>query len=778
MPESSKNLPVELKHLVGDLVALLGDVIREDGGDQVYRHVESIRKSMILYRTASFEKRNTILEKTFKRLKVVRYEERHAIAQAFTLMLELTNTCESAYRTYRLQEKDNKAPKRFNNNSLVYVLTAHPTEARTPDNIELFRRIQAIAIRLLNKSGEPEYLKEIIKHNLKIAWRLPVTRHRKPEVLDEAKHLFSIIFEKEIFDTIIRANRDIADIRIRTWVGGDKDGHPGVDEKVMLKCLQASRAHLLQRTNQVLSHLKDDIDFLDNKTLKDGVKDLQNYLQKLKKIQKGDFERIQNFKLKLKNFTKLYLKFINMTSPRLLKIQSILELFPSLVVPIELREDSEVIKKSLDSRRPLAIVRMLKKLKDIAGKDQVKNYAQGMIISMCNDYQDIKNTHKMVKSIFKTIPLPIIPLFETQEALDKSEEMIKKLLANKTYITKVRKKWNNRLEVMLGYSDSSKGMGVLPSRLGIAETMKKLDQLLLKQKLEPVFFHGSGGSVDRGGGSVTEQTAWWPMSALNFYKATIQGEMVERNFASPEIFLSGINKVLANFQTRKESKTPGTPRVLKEFALFIRDHYQTLIEDPNFYSMVAKATPYSYLSVLKLGSRPTKRSKSKVLDFSSIRAIPWILCWTQTRLLFPTWWGVGSAWKTIKKEKKSLELKKAYQENFLFRSYIRVLAFTLSKVEMNVFYFYLKHSSLSHDEIWRLYENFNEEYQASIQFIKEITQKNELLWYKKWLADSIKLRSSMIHPLNLLQILAKEEKDSELLRKTVAGISSGMMTTG
>ena len=83
--------------------------------------------------------------------------------------------------------------------------------------------------------------------------------------------------------------------------------------------------------------------------------------------------------------------------------------------------------------------------------------------------------------------------------------------------------------------------------------MKSLDQIISKAKVVPVFFHGSGGSIDRGGGSIKEQTSWWPKSALNIYKATIQGEMVERNFTSAEVSMSGMNKIIENFSQAKES---------------------------------------------------------------------------------------------------------------------------------------------------------------------------------------------------------------------------------
>ena len=239
----------------------------------------------------------------------------------------------------------------------------------------------------------------------------------------------------------------------------------------------------------------------------------------------------------------------------------------------------------------------------------------------------------------------------------------------------------NRVEIMLGYSDSSKEAGVLPSRLEVSTAMRRLDELCQKAKVQPIFFHGSGGSVDRGGGPVEDQLASWSVGALAFYKATIQGEMVERSFASPAIAESQFKKI-SNTAIKLKSKANKVHRseVLREFAGMIEAKYKASIGSESFMTMVEEATPYRFLSALKIGSRPTKRASSKkgALAVSSLRAIPWILCWTQTRVLFPTWWGAGSAWAQLNPGHQK-ELKREYAKNPLFRSFIHVMGFYLGE---------------------------------------------------------------------------------------------------
>ncbi len=780
-PDIPSQLPQELKSLVRKTITLLGEVIKEEGGVKVYNQVEKIRKEMAIYRTSSDGAKNKSLDNLYSIMNKYDEKTQHAIATSFSLMLEIMNVCESAYRTYKIREKKIYKDLPKTDNTIVFVLTAHPTEVRTTYNTVIFDRIQSVATRLLEGTGEEEYLLSLIKHNIKLAWLVPMTKHKKPEVIDEANHLFSIVLRRDILDSILRTNRDACSIRIRTWVGGDKDGHPGIDEKVMKQCLEASRTHLIRFSDIYLSEFANDLKMLELDTLVSETTKLKSFLSKLVKIKSGDFDNVNEFKKKISYLQTQYQKNVGSPNPRLNKLHNLMELFPALVIPIELREDSEIIAEALKSKTKINISRMLECLKLIAGKHSIRNYAQGLIISMCQTYDDFLNAVALQKKYIGRLDIPVIPLFETAQALEDSDGVVKEMIKNQAYTKDVTSKWNNRLEVMLGYSDSSKGMGVFPSRLNIAKTMRKLDVLISKAGFVPVFFHGSGGSVDRGGGKLQDQTAWWPKSALDLYKATVQGEMVERYFTSPEVYISNVSKIITNAEKSKGKK--GLIKilpVLDEFSDSVKVKYSSKLKEPIFMEMVEKSTPYSYLNVLKLGSRPTKRSKVQgPLDFSSIRAIPWILCWTQTRVLFPSWWGIGSTWEEFKRNpKKVKELKEAYLNSNLFSSFVRTLGFSMAKIEFNIFELYLRKSNLSQDTQKQIISEFSSELRLAKEFVKTVTGEKDLLWHTPWLEDSITLRSSMIHPLNILQIIGHQKDDSMLVRKSVAGISCGMLTTG
>jgi phosphoenolpyruvate carboxylase len=236
---------------------------------------------------------------------------------------------------------------------------------------------------------------------------------------------------------------------------------------------------------------------------------------------------------------------------------------------------------------------------------------------------------------------------------------------------------------------------------------------------------------------------------------------------------SQVGKVIEGFELVK----PKAPRHSKEVILFsglIQKSYRALVQDPSFHELTSKATPYDFLDLLKMGSRPTKRSTPGKF---SLRAIPWILCWTQTRLNLPVWWGVGSAWKDLSKDQKE-KIREAYGHSPVLQTYVKNLGFTFAKVELGVWDFHLDHSGMEPKERDRWKKVISTELELSQKFFREITGETNFTWFRPWLGESIYFRSSMIHPLNVIQKLALERRDHVLLRETVTGIACGMLTTG
>ena len=213
-------LPRELRSLVKHSVVILGQVLQKELGEKAYQRIEEIRSAMVEIRDVAPAAALLKLQSNYKKLESLKPKERHDVAHAFTLMLELMNSCENAYRSHRLNLKSSVLPESETPAELpkgiVYVLTAHPTEARSPQNIVCFHEIQNILITILERSKnipDPEQEiefsstdRETLLHALEIAWRTPINRNRSPKVKDEAEHIYSLLFRDEIFFSLISQN--------------------------------------------------------------------------------------------------------------------------------------------------------------------------------------------------------------------------------------------------------------------------------------------------------------------------------------------------------------------------------------------------------------------------------------------------------------------------------------------------------------------------------------------------------------------------------------------
>jgi phosphoenolpyruvate carboxylase len=770
----NEGLPQELKSLVKWSVSILGNVIEEKLGRVSFERIEKTRRGMASIRGAEAPIVTRQLEETRKILSQLSSDEKREFAKSFTLMLELMNACENAYRTHRLKRKKLKV-KGDGAEAIYFVLTAHPTESRAPENIGVFHEIQKTLVAALDDESVLNSLR--LKSLLEIAWSTEIVRMRKPRVQDEAEHIYSILLRDSNLSVLLDYGRNHQPVYIRSWVGGDKDGHPGVNQDVMSESLQMSRTILLSSAKSLLLEYVKLVGPLKSKTVRLRLKQLNSNMSGIRILKPGDAIRLKKVRESLMSLIQSHENEVGRSIPESLsQLEQLFKIFPGLVVPLELREDSTVL-LSDPKGDAIAIGKMLKRIGQFARGEDPCLYVRGMIISMAQSLQHIRVAGKMVLRQVGNSKIPIVPLFEQKSALEQGASIVNDLLKDAKIKKIVHKDWNGVVEVMVGYSDSAKESGVLASRLAILDSIESIDQVCRRHKVKAVFFHGSGGSVDRGGGAIRDQIAGWPRNALNVYKATVQGEMVERTFASPEILGSQIAQIAES--TSDGFRRPYRSQKLKSLEVFsnkVRKHYQEMIHHPDFLMMVEQATPYSFLSALKIGSRPTKRSNTG-LKVSGLRAIPWVLCWTQTRILFPTWWGIGRAWSETKLSERK-KIKKAFQSHSVFKSYIHALGFTLAKIEMPVFAYYLRHSSLASEVSERMIASFEAELNQTRKFFQEITGQKNPMWYRPWLGESIELRTSMIHPLNILEVMAQQDQDLQLLRMTVAGIASGMLTTG
>ncbi|MDZ4676723.1 MAG: phosphoenolpyruvate carboxylase [Oligoflexia bacterium] len=760
-------LPAEFRTLVRDSLNFLGKAIESEYGKDTLTYIEHIRLEFKNVREAGISEKLKLHEKILTSLRKLTPKKRFWVAHSFAVSLELINACENAYRTFRLRKSPEKNPAQCVSN-ITFVLTAHPTESRSPECILIFSQITNALINILD--GNSEALAQL-EHLILLAIKVPMARDKKPEVADEAAYIYSVLRE-DIINVLSRYASNNQPVYLSTWVGGDKDGHPGVTAKVMTESFSLSRERLIETALSYVDRTQNDLSIIHAK-LK-SLTALSNHLRQLKNLNPGDGKKITTLYALLTKAKKQYSTLVRSDSPGLKELSRLLDLFPALVVPLELRESSDLVQIAAEKSTG-EIFKMFTQVNKLSRGANPRWYVKGFVVSMTESPKDILAGLSIVKKTLGKPVIPVIPLFENKKALNLAIEITSQTLKNKELHLACTKFWNSTFEIMLGYSDSAKENGALSSRTMIGHALHELEKTVQGFGLMPVFFHGSGGSVDRGGGSVEDQVAWWPDSARSNFKATIQGEMIYRTFASSEILNSIVQKIVNCGY--KEAKHPSTltTQSLISFSNQVAEHYRKLIHDPNFLQIVEKATPYSYLDQLKIGSRPTKRAGQ--LSVKGLRAIPWVLCWTQTRILLPVWWGVGSAWENLNKEEQVL-LKETFKSHPLFKTFVKLMAFTLSKVDLSVAFSYLMNSSLDKKLIDSSIIEISKEHEKAMRFVRALSGEQNLLWYRPWLGTSIRLRSTMIHPMNLLQIIALKDKDPSLLRETVTGIASGMLTTG
>jgi phosphoenolpyruvate carboxylase len=695
------------------------------------------------------------------------------LARAYTVYLELVNICETAYRTHRLRQRWREAIDHESSESLanvVFVFTAHPTESRSPTNVRLMRQGQSLLIDALERSSRPDM--DRLKHVLHLVWRAGTHPPHKPTVADEARHLFSLL-DDPILEELLRMRDEGHRVRLRTWVGGDKDGHPGVGPEETSASLNLSRARLLEFVQRrLMPSLRGDVELLAD-GLRDGLAALEEQLAGLGKVGVGDGRRIVQLRESVGSLGAEYARRRGRMHPALRDLVVLLDCFPGLVVPVELREERGQFS------RGAPIADMLHTLGDVAQGGEVLWYVCGCVVSMTGAPEDLFEAEQLVRAVLGGPKIPVIPLFELPDVLRRATSILDGALADAAFRESVEAN-HNSIEVMLGYSDTSKRMGVLASRLAINETMKAIGAWGAQRKVNIYFFHGSGGSVGRGGGSVEDQAATWPPGASDVVKQTLQGEMVERTLATAEILRSQVLKIAA-IQHRPPEPRP-VSGVAMELGKLAEETYVDVLASDAFFELLRRATPYTRLGTLTIGSRPVSRAAAESpTGLEQLRAIPWVLCWTQTRYLLHAWLGVGSAWRAMRDDpQRRAALVAALKVDPLLSSYVRMLGFTLAKTAPLVWREYVRALSGGEPAILARLEQERED---ALDLALLLSPDGELLSYRPWLRESIYYRASMIHPLNLLQIevLAAEElSDAQLslFRETVTGVAAGMLTTG
>ncbi|GAA4862686.1 phosphoenolpyruvate carboxylase [Actinomycetospora straminea] len=390
--------------------------------------------------------------------------------------------------------------------------------------------------------------------------------------------------------------------------------------------------------------------------------------------------------------------------------------------------------------------------------------------------------------------LDVVPLFETATELKISGDLLDGMLSDPSYRALVAARGDVQ-EMMLGYSDSNKGAGLTTSQWSIHQAQRQLRDVAAKHGVRLKLFHGRGGSVGRGGGPAGEAIAAQPHGVVDaVMKVTEQGEVISDKYSLPalakdnlEIMLSAVlDATLLHQTSRVEAATlKRWDEAMDVVSDAAQAAYDRLVSHEGLPDFFTQATPVDELSMLNVGSRPGKRpGAGGKASLDDLRAIPWVFGWTQTRMIVPGWFGLGSGLKAAHDAGYSDVLDEMRDWAF-FANLLSNVEMTLAKTDMRIAGFYV--AELVDPELQEVFEIIKDEHRRTEREVLKFSPGHELLGGNPLLRRTLDIREGYLEPLHHLQIhtLAERRKvddpDPDLQRAlllTVNGISAGMRNTG
>ena len=458
--------------------------------------------------------------------------------------------------------------------------------------------------------------------------------------------------------------------------------------------------------------------------------------------------------------------------------------------PLSINDEN---KQSEELKKELLIFKTARELKDKLGNNIIKQN----IISHTTSISDLLELAIMLKEVGLVgsdfARLQLVPLFETIEDLENSYEIMDNYLA-----LDIVKKWvkdnKDYQEIMLGYSDSNKDGGYLSSGWSLYKAQQDLSSLGNKHGIKITFFHGRGGTVGRGGGPSYDAIISQPLGSVqDRIRLTEQGEIIAAKYGNKDaayynletLFSAVIERMNADMVNIDIRDIPEIKEMMDEI---VEDSYKTyrklVFEDPNFYNYFFEATPIKEVSSLNIGSRPA--SRKKITDIGGLRAIPWVFSWSQSRIMLPGWYGVGTAFSNfINKDSRNIDkLRTMYKDWPFFTSLLSNVDMVMSKSDMEIAKEYA--NLCKDDKTKEVYNKILREWKLTKQVVLDISEHKEFLEDNTYLTKSLENRLQYFNTLNLLQIelirRAREEKTLEsqinTIHITINGVATGLRNSG
>jgi len=706
----------------------------------------------------------------------------------------LRNSKESA----TLSGKDEALKKYLEDFKVRVVLTAHPTQFYPGSVLGI--------ITDLDKAIQNDDLL-LIKKLLAQLGKTPFYKKSKPTPFDEAVSLIWYL-ENVFYHSVSKIHNYIQEhvydgqpteneiIDLGFWPGGDRDGNPFVTTQITLDVAERLRQSILRNYYRDVRRLKRRFTF-------DGVQEILSRVEKrlykhvVRSYAKVNFskeillEELENAReIVIKNHDSLFIDELN-------DVINKVRIFGFHFATLDIRQDSRVHHKAFtqivddllasgDTTFPknyqrlspeeqvevLALVKgnidpsilsdemsvktiesiyALKTIQQRNGESGANRY----IISNNQTALNVMQTFAMLNlcGFENELPVDVIPLFETVEDLENASDVMRTLYSNKAYRYHLSKR-KDKQTIMLGFSDGTKDGGYLMANWGIFKAKEALTKISREFDIEVIFFDGRGGPPARGGGKTHQfYASLGPTIEDKEIQLTIQGQTISSNFGTldssqfnlEQLISSGIkNEVFTKDQINDTNR-----EIINDLANTSYKTYVDFKNHPQFLSYLEKMSTLKYYAKTNIGSRPSKRSNSDTLDFSALRAIPFVGSWSQLKQNVPGFFGVGTALKKYEDADRFDEIVAFYNASDFFKTLLENSMMSLTKSFFGLTA-YMADDPV-YGEFWKL---IYEEYKTTKRLLLKLTGHNELMENYPEGKASIAMRESIVLPLLTIQQFA------------------------
>ena len=900
-----------LRQDIRELGQILGQVIREQWGDQFFELVETVRVGSRHVRDSG--PGTTDSTALLERLNSASAWEIVRLVRAFTIYFHIANTAEQHYRVplgltqpeFRVSAVIERALaagvtqqqiSEFAKSAHIRpVFTAHPTESARRSILSKLQGMDSQMSVPVGPDGRNAAWRRRMVELIEGIVQTDELRQIRPGPVDEARNVLYYLEQladgttarsaENFFEALSEHGIDTVDfnspLRFGTWVGGDRDGNPNVTAKVTREALalynQRALRGLRERIRTLATELSQSTRIVEISdelqiSLERDREQMPDVYEEYARLDEEEpyrlkcsfmFQRIVNQlavarewapphgsayagpdelleDLQVMRRSLVENRSVHVAQGPLRRLIASVETFGFTMAQMDIREDSgetnaavaELMTQSgsggaafaemstdersmclsveLSSRRPLhtAAAKLTERTREVLdvmetvrdGQDRFGATAiDTWIISMTRSAADMKAVLVLSRDAGLTLPsegvarLRVVPLFETIDDLRNAAKVMDDYWSDPE-VRKIIALQGDSAEVMVGYSDSNKDGGITTSHWELYKAQRELRECASKHHIKLFLFHGRGGSVGRGGGPTREAILAQPAGTVNgVIKITEQGEVISDHFGNRRIAESQLDLMISSVTEasllhteprHSASKLDEWTVAMDSISADAYEAYRCLVETDGFVEYFMSSTPVNELGSMNIGSRPARRG-GQVSGLSSLRAIPWVFGWTQSRQIVPGWFGVGSALERARLGGHGKAVDQMYADWSFFQTLISNVEMALVKTDMQIAERYV--DALVDPSLRHVFETIRAEFERTMQEVLKVTGQQRLLDRSPVLQRTLSVRDPYIDPLNYLQIalLARHRSSQEhdplnerALLLSINGIAAGLKNTG